>query len=229
MEWVIESSQYMDKQIRIINYCHTYLQVTTISELFDTKPQPTLLPYMHLCTRPTWFNKKQFLSIQQQPSAYQIQKIRKPAVAGNNPIKGKHPRRFLRESIALPPVLSIIQPPSCLGPHYISLDTGCILDSEIIPLPLHWSHTANVVYIGHNISDTKTTWTPTQGSIPTEILTKSTTHAGTIFQCNNQARHIHQAIHPIIPNRQITSPSTTNIALQADHQPTLPSGPQFWS
>jgi len=77
MEWAISSGSYSDQQIRIINYCRTYLQVTTISELFHPS-RNEILSDMYNCTRPPWFNPLQFIPIQQRPSTHQIRKLWKP-------------------------------------------------------------------------------------------------------------------------------------------------------
>ena len=64
MEWAIPSGSYTDRQLQIINYCQTYIQVTTISELFHPS-RDQLIPDMYNCTRPPWFNPLQFIPIQQ--------------------------------------------------------------------------------------------------------------------------------------------------------------------
>jgi hypothetical protein len=71
MDWIIESKKFHDKDIRILNYCRLYLNVTTISELFDATGKH-MLPLMYQCQRPNWFNRHQFIILQRRPSQYQI-------------------------------------------------------------------------------------------------------------------------------------------------------------
>jgi hypothetical protein len=71
MDWIIESKKFYDKDIRILNYCRLYLNVTTISELFDATGK-YMLPLMYQCQRPNWFNRHQFIILQRRPSQYQI-------------------------------------------------------------------------------------------------------------------------------------------------------------
>ena len=77
MQWAIASKRFTDKHLKVLNYCRMYLHVTTISELFSIY-LPKILPHMYTCTRPSWFNTKQFMPLQQRPSSYQIRKIWKP-------------------------------------------------------------------------------------------------------------------------------------------------------
>jgi hypothetical protein len=71
MESVISSKLFSLADIKIINYCRLYLHVTTISELFDATGQH-ILPYMYNCTRPAWFDKTKYVTLQPRPSDYQI-------------------------------------------------------------------------------------------------------------------------------------------------------------
>ena len=77
MQWVTSPNRYTDRQIKMINYCRMHLHVTTISELFNISSDK-ILPHMYTCTRPPWFNTKQYMPLQPRPSSYQIRKIWKP-------------------------------------------------------------------------------------------------------------------------------------------------------
>ena len=73
MDWIIQSGIYKPKDVKILNYCRIYLNVCTVSELFDASGN-TMLHHMYHCHRPLWFNPQQFLIIQRRPSQYQIDK-----------------------------------------------------------------------------------------------------------------------------------------------------------
>jgi hypothetical protein len=71
MEHAIRSKIFSEADLKIVNYCRQYLHVTTVSELFDTEGT-TMHRHMFLCRRPPWFDKSQFLILQQRPSDYQV-------------------------------------------------------------------------------------------------------------------------------------------------------------
>ena len=77
MQWASNSGTYSASKLKVLNYCRMHLHVTTISELFQIHTD-TMLPYMYDCTRPKWFNDKQYMPRQPRPSSYQIRKIWKP-------------------------------------------------------------------------------------------------------------------------------------------------------
>jgi hypothetical protein len=77
MQWAATTTLFSEKGLKMINYCRMHLHVTTISELFQILTNQ-ILPHMYNCTRPLWFNQKQYMPIQPRPSSHQIRKIWKP-------------------------------------------------------------------------------------------------------------------------------------------------------
>lgn len=73
MDYVVNSRNFSQADIVIINYCRLYLHITTISELFDASGE-RILPNMFRCFRPAWFNTDRYITIQPKPSEYQIRK-----------------------------------------------------------------------------------------------------------------------------------------------------------
>jgi hypothetical protein len=55
MDYALHCGLFNDDQIKIANYHRLYLNVTTVSELFDSTGK-NLLPHMFECQRPAWFN-----------------------------------------------------------------------------------------------------------------------------------------------------------------------------
>ena len=57
--------------LKIINYCRLFLNITTVSEMMDATGTK-ILPYMFKCQRPPWFNPTQNTTIQSRPSEHQV-------------------------------------------------------------------------------------------------------------------------------------------------------------
>ena len=61
---------YTAKELIIINYCRLYLNITTVSELFDAEGTK-MLPDLE-CQREPWFNPDTYVTLQNRTSGYQI-------------------------------------------------------------------------------------------------------------------------------------------------------------
>jgi hypothetical protein len=70
MDYVISSGLFDDEQIKIANYHRLYLNVTSVSELFDATGTH-MLPHMLECIRPPWFNPSTIITLQRRPSGFQ--------------------------------------------------------------------------------------------------------------------------------------------------------------
>ena len=71
MDYVLASGEFRPDEVKIINYCRLYLNVTTVSELFDATGK-TIIPDMLACIRSQWFDPSKITTIQHRPSTYQI-------------------------------------------------------------------------------------------------------------------------------------------------------------
>jgi hypothetical protein len=70
MDYAISSGLFDDEQIKIANYHRLYLNVTSVSELFDASGTH-MLPHMFECIRPPWFNPSTVITLQRRPSGFQ--------------------------------------------------------------------------------------------------------------------------------------------------------------
>ena len=107
MDVVIQSKQFSETEIRIINYCRLYLHLTTVSEMFDAN-RNTLMEHIVKCHRAPWFDPTLNVAIQRRPSDYQIrtkwQRRVCNLVKASSPPTGQWilPLRLRRETYSIP-------------------------------------------------------------------------------------------------------------------------------
>ena len=215
MEWAIKSGSYTDQQLRIINYCRTYIQVTTISELFHPS-RNDLLQDMHNCTRPPWFNPLQFIPIQQRPSQHQIRKLWKPLCElwQSHLTSGTHTLGpFNGSAASYRPYRQTYITPSLTGTtvhHWIN--------------GTYWRLITHRNNIGHFITDANTDWSPTIHSIPIDIITTQSTQHGTIFKVTTP-----ETLNLTPINQPPDGATTTLITLDEQYDTNTDEIPQFRS
>ena len=178
MQWATTSKLFSTKTIKILNYCRLYLHVTTVSELF-TLHDNKILPYMYTCTRPPWFNQKQYMPIQPRPSSYQIRKIWQPfcdkwqnliqtntVILGETTGRATHfrPYRQTYQDILLPhmPIF-----------HWIA---DCYWAMTPLTTP---REVPTTIYV---TAHEPTTWRPRNLDRPITITVSSTNHIGSIYR-----------------------------------------------
>lgn len=167
MSAAIDSNDFDEQDLLILNYCRLYLHVVTVSDLFNATGN-RIMPHIWECHRPPWFDPNQIVTLQRRPSLHQIrhrwQKLLRmwcfdDRHAGENINLGQcwlHPgnRLHLRRETYL-----------IHGPY---------------PTIYHWSGDnyweyrflpASDNFIRHN----PTTWTPTHESIPVDAYFDSVT------------------------------------------------------
>ena len=71
MDYASSCGLFNDKDLPIINYCRLYLNITTVSEMFDADGIHIIEPLFQ-CRREPWFNPDSYITLQKRPSEFQI-------------------------------------------------------------------------------------------------------------------------------------------------------------
>jgi len=221
MEWAIASGSYTDHQLRIINYCRTYIQVTTISELFQPSCNE-ILQDMYNCTRPPWFNTTQFITIQHRPSPQQIRKLWMPLCQlwQARLATGAHTfGPFNGRATSSRPNRQTYQTTSNTGTivhHWINGSYWRLCSST--------NNNTQESNNRHFITDAQTEWLPTTGSIPINVITIQSTQNGTIFSTTTPEQMTNQ-----LPTNHSAETTANNTTLEAHHDTITGGAPQFRS
>ena len=174
MDWILETGKYDNTQLRILNCCRLHLHVTTISELLDAHGR-NFLPHMFNCSRPPWFNTRQYMPIQPRPSHHQIRTLWKPMCKG---IKTQISTGQIR-----------LHSWTGNSPSSRPFRNSYVDTTTNPPQYYHWindSYWILKLYLKKSndlfISDHATTWTPTNTALPTKITHERLTLQGTVYR-----------------------------------------------
>ena len=71
MDYALQTRQFDEAELCILNYCRLHIHVTTVSELFNASGSHMLI-HMYECRRSPWMNPATVITLQPRPSEYQI-------------------------------------------------------------------------------------------------------------------------------------------------------------
>jgi hypothetical protein len=182
MDWIRTKTTFNKRQTNILNCCRLHVHATTISELLDSSGR-NFLPHMFNCTRPKWFNKRQFMPIQPRPSNHQIRTLWKPLC---KQIKQHISQQLIKmhqwtgkSAHTRPFRSSYVDTSTTPNTHYHWIqDLYWLLKPYLTTVP------------GYFITDHSTDWKPTTTAIPISITQGRPTINRTVFRlCKANTNH----------------------------------------
>ena len=207
MDWIRTKTTFNERQTNILNCCRLHVHVTTISELLDTSGR-NFLPHMFNCTRPKWFNKRQFMPIQPRPSHHQIRTLWKPLC---KQIKQHISQQLIKmhqwtghSTHTRPFRSSYVDTSITPNTHYQWIqDSYWLLKPYLTTMP------------GYFITDHSTDWQPTATAIPISITQGRPTINGTVFRiCATNTNHTPPSTRTLPNSIHTLAPITTQEAFQ---------------
>ena len=178
MEVAASSGEFTDADLQVLNYCRMYLHVTTISEICNASGTK-ILQHMYECVRPPWFNPTTNTVIQKRPSSYQCHYQWK-----------RFCRRICTETLHIAQQQSNtrwLKPTSQLRLRreaYLEMTPADQL--YIWREGSYWKASKHPSIPHQAILHTSTTWTPTDTSVPVDVVEQHTPRRYTIHMQRTQ-------------------------------------------